>query len=72
MFVIFISHQWLGTSRPDPLGQQLAVLRDALQHLVDRTLRVEPDLTSWDEGKGLTPETYRKAAEGYVFFDSFT
>ena len=68
--MIFISHQWLGTSSPDPRGQQLSVMRDALQHLEDGSLRVEPDLTSWEQGKGLTAETYRKVAAGYVFFDA--
>ncbi|CAE7728824.1 unnamed protein product [Symbiodinium pilosum] len=29
MFVIFVSHQWLGTGHPDPCGAQTAVLRQA-------------------------------------------
>lgn len=30
MFVIFVSHQWLGHVHPDPAGEQMQVLRDAL------------------------------------------
>ena len=41
MFVIFVSHQWLGVSHPDPEGQQLSVLRKALRSLLDNTLTVE-------------------------------
>ena len=39
--MIFVSHQWLGVSHPDPEGQQLSVLRKALQSLLDNTLTVE-------------------------------
>ena len=42
MFVIFISHQWLGTSHPDPLGQQMAVLRSALSPSSEYAPRTRP------------------------------
>lgn len=44
MFVLFISHQWLGSAHPDPQGAQLSVLRIALQRMVDGVLAVEEDL----------------------------
>lgn len=44
MFVLFISHQWLGSAHPDPQGAQLSVLRIALQRMVDGLLAVEEDL----------------------------
>eukprot|EP00438_Fugacium_kawagutii_P035458 Skav216639 [mRNA] locus=scaffold1255:161364:164616:+ [translate_table: standard] len=45
MFVLFISHQWLGSEHPDPSGQQLAVLRSALRRIIDGQLPVEEDMT---------------------------
>ena len=43
--VLFISHQWLGAKAPDPSGQQLFVLRQALKRFMDKSLLVEEDLT---------------------------
>ena len=43
--VLFISHQWLGARAPDPSGQQLLVLRQALKRFMDKSLLVEEDLT---------------------------
>ena len=43
--VLFISHQWLGARAPDPSGQQLLVLRQALRRFMDKSLLVEEDLT---------------------------
>ena len=44
MFVIFISHQWLGAKSCDPNGKQLLVLRQALEAFIDGTMKVEVDL----------------------------
>ncbi len=44
MFVIFISHQWLGAKSCDPKGQQLLVLRQALEAFIDGTMKVEVDM----------------------------
>lgn len=46
MFVLFVSHQWLGLAHPDPLGLQLEVLRKALRRVLQGTLTVEEDMTS--------------------------
>ena len=35
MSVIFVSHQWLAYSHPDPYGQHAAVLRGTLQGVLD-------------------------------------
>ena len=45
MFVIFVSHQWLGSEHPDPEGKQLKVLRCALRRMLDGVLSVEEDLS---------------------------
>lgn len=79
MFVLFISHQWLGSAHPDPQGAQLSVLRIALQRMVDGLLAVEEDLTSMTPDarlahgaiKRLSPETMQKIANGYLFLDWF-
>eukprot|EP00438_Fugacium_kawagutii_P005549 Skav216282 [mRNA] locus=scaffold2088:85037:86365:+ [translate_table: standard] len=68
MFVIFVSHQWLGAKTPDPLGQQVAVLREALIRLMNKSLKVEPDITRMDYG---TATTYEQVAGGYLFLDWF-
>lgn len=54
--VIFISHQWLGTKFPDPLGHQVALLREALRRLMDKSLKVEADLTRMDFGEAISYE----------------
>lgn len=71
MFVIFVSHQWLGFKHPDPTGAQLAVLRCALQGLMDGTLKVEADVTSRDSGKRLSSQVLQEVAKGYLFLDWF-
>eukprot|EP00434_Breviolum_minutum_P003820 symbB.v1.2.003361.t1/scaffold186.1/size279346/8 len=68
MFVIFISHQWLGFRMPDPAGLQVAVLRSALRGLMDQTLKVEADMTQMDFGKATS---YEQVADGYLFLDWF-
>ena len=39
--VIFVSHQWVAVSHPDPKGLQLAVLQQALRSLAQNTLTIE-------------------------------
>lgn len=41
---IFISHQWLSYTHPDPEGRQMRVLRSALQNLLLGDLAVEVDV----------------------------
>ncbi|CAJ1334481.1 unnamed protein product [Effrenium voratum] len=71
MFVIFVSHQWLGVSHPDPEGQQLSVLRKALRSLLDNTLTVEADISAVDLGKKLPRNASERMANGYLFLDWF-
>lgn len=67
MFCVFISHQWLGIRFPDPSGRQLEVLRKVLRRFIDRSLKVEADMTrmmSRDE-----PTSYEQIQDGYLFLD---
>ncbi|CAJ1453513.1 unnamed protein product [Effrenium voratum] len=69
MFCVFISHQWLGIRFPDPSGRQLEVLRKVLRRFIDRSLKVEADMTrmmSRDE-----PTSYEQIQDGYLFLDWF-
>ena len=71
MFVTFISHQWLGSSHPDPQGQQCAVLRAALQGMIDGTLKVEADPVTIMNRKiaPFSAGAREQVANGYIFFD---
>ena len=40
---IFVSHEWSGTQHADPKGEQLAVLQDALTHMLKGRDRVHVD-----------------------------
>ena len=65
MFTIFVSHQWLSPSHPDPHGRQLAVLRGALQHMVDGSLEVEADPIAMMHGG--SPKVDARTREATVF-----
>jgi len=79
MFVLFVSHQWLGSEHPDPTGQQLSVLRSALRGMLSGQLSVEEDLTSMTPDarlahgniKKISPETMQRIGNGYLFLDWF-
>lgn len=67
MFAVFISHQWLGMRAPDPLGEQVAVLRQVLTRLIDKSLKVETDMTRMMSTIEAT--SYEQVADGYLFLD---
>ncbi|CAE7193030.1 unnamed protein product [Symbiodinium natans] len=71
MFVIFVSHQWLGYRHPDPQGQQLAALQGILRNLMARRLKVESDITSQFYGKNyiLSKAEHHQISEGYLWLD---
>ena len=67
MFAVFISHQWLATTAPDPSGHQLAVLRQVLERLIDKSLKVETDMSRMmDMGRSTS---YEQIEHGYLFLD---
>ena len=67
MFAVFISHQWLATTAPDPSGHQLAVLRQVLERLIDKSLKVETDMSRMMDMGRCT--SYEKIEHGYLFLD---
>ena len=68
MFTVFVSHQWLGARMPDPLGQHVKILREVLQQLKDKSLKVEADFTRQAPGSATS---YEQVADGYLFLDWF-
>lgn len=70
MFAMFISHQWLGAKSPDPFGQQVTVLRHALQAFIDGSMKVEVDLMRTFGDPNVSTSTQR-VADGYLFLDWF-
>eukprot|EP00439_Symbiodinium_sp_Y106_P052250 s2042_g7.t1 len=72
MFVIFVSHQWLSSSHPDPRGRQVAVLRDALRGMISGSVDVAVDFISRTHDKrSMSQRTRQEIAKGYLFFDWF-
>lgn len=74
MFVIFVSHQWLGATHPDPRGEQLAVLRQSLTGIIEGSLHVEGDMISLIKGRPTLqlPDAIRKEIQhGFLFLDWF-
>ena len=67
MLSVFISHQWLGNKFPDPSGHQLAVLRKVLRRFIDRSLKVEQDMTRIMSKEN--PTSYEQIQHGYLFLD---
>ena len=72
MFVLFISHQWLSSTHPDPQGQQLQVLQRALQRMIDGTLQVHEAVVARTDDMSLSANTRRHIADGFIFFDWFS
>ena len=69
MFVIFVSHQWLSSVHPDPKGQQVQVLQQALQGIIDGTLDVHESIVARTDDKSLSDNLRRHVAAGFIFFD---
>ena len=73
MFVLFISHQWLGTTHPDPHGQQCAVLRKALSGMINGSLQVQTDPVTLIHRAppSLSSAIRKQISDGFLFFDWF-
>lgn len=70
---IFVSHQWLGYSHPDPQSQQLPVLQKALLGIL-KGLPVTTDVPSqfFGDRKVLSQEERLKLKDAYVWLDWFS
>lgn len=70
--VIFVSHQWVGPSHPDPLCRQFGVLQSALDSLASGKLAAQADGISVCAGlKPIIPTKKQTRAiyDWYVWFD---
>jgi len=71
MFAIFVSHQWLSSTHPDPRGEQMEVLQRLLRRMIDGSLQVHEDIISRTEERSLSSKTRQHIADGFLFFDWF-
>eukprot|EP00439_Symbiodinium_sp_Y106_P064731 s136_g10.t1 len=68
---LFVSHEWLSADHPDPKGEQLRVLQDALRNLLSGRCRIRTSaITEFCFGRVRTP-TPRELREKslYVWYD---
>ncbi|CAK9105979.1 unnamed protein product [Durusdinium trenchii] len=76
MRCIFVSHQWVANSHPDPDGQQLLVLQEALQNIIDGKLAVSMDLASHLQGLQTSAPSAEKTSalmrEAFLWLDWFS
>ena len=72
MFVIFVSHQWLGFNHPDPQGDQAMCLRQFFNNIITGKREVESDIVTDNPNEGPFncggPAMLR---DGYIFLDWF-
>ena len=72
-FIIFVSHQWLGSSHPDPKSQQLPVLQEALRNILSGKSTAQSYLASqfFGESRKLTKDELHKLKTGYIWLESW-
>jgi len=71
---IFVSHQWLSTHHPDPDGQQLKVLQDALKNLLADRSRISTSVvTEIFYGQSPTPSAKDlRTTPLFLWYDYFS
>lgn len=72
MFVLFVSHQWVGRRHCDPNGEQMAILRSFLRAVIDGTTKVQSGLIQFlifQRMASLSPQDRQKIANGYIWLD---
>ncbi|CAL1167244.1 unnamed protein product [Cladocopium goreaui] len=70
---IFVSHQWLGDSHPDPQNEQLPVLQKALRNIL-KGLHVSTDVASqfFGDRKVLSNAERLQLKDSYIWLDWFS
>ncbi|CAJ1337567.1 unnamed protein product [Effrenium voratum] len=70
---IFVSHQWLGTSHPDPQGEQLPVLQQALRKLLAGA-SIKEDLYAqfFMQSRKFTERQRAALKDAYLWLDWFS
>lgn len=72
MYVVFVSHEWVGMGKADPEGKQLSVLRQALKNVMSGNITVEFDAmtqVALHIDETFTAEEQARLADGYLWFD---
>ena len=70
---MFVSHQWLSDTHPDPYFQQLQTLQDALKNMVAGTSKVYlPVCSEILNGRRRCPTAADFASGLYVWYDYFS
>lgn len=74
MYIVFVSHEWLGRAHPDPSGYQLQTLRSLLRKIIEGSVAVEADIYSIVNGKQdkLSRSEQSQLANGYIWLDWFS
>eukprot|EP00435_Cladocopium_sp_Y103_P008227 s3145_g2.t1 len=73
-FCVFVSHQWLGFSHPDPEFLQLPVLQKALRKLIAGEIVATSDLASQFLGdtRRFSQQERKSLRTGYIWLDWFS
>lgn len=73
-FCVFVSHQWLGSSHPDPEFLQLPVLQKALRKLIAGETMATSDLASQFLGdtRRFSQQERKSLSTGYIWMDWFS
>ena len=73
-FLRFVSHQWLGSSHPDPEFLQLPVLQKALRKLIAGETMATSDLASQFLGdtRRFSQQERKSLSTGYIWMDWFS
>ena len=71
---IFVSHQWLSPHHPDPDGQQLKVLQDALSNLLEDRSRISNSILSelWYGQAGTPSAAELRSTPLFLWYDFFS
>lgn len=82
MLKVFVSHQWLQERHPDPAGEQLAAVREALQGMARRTLTVSTAggaaegaadaISPQQKPRRMAPNTLGALSAGLLWYDWFS
>eukprot|EP00434_Breviolum_minutum_P024252 symbB.v1.2.021415.t1/scaffold1848.1/size98926/4 len=73
-FTIFVSHQWMSRTHPDPSGQQFRVLQQALQNIIDGRIEIQSSLVNQlcGDARRIRASERKALKNGYVWIDWFS
>jgi len=73
-FTIFVSHQWMSRTHPDPSGQHFRVLQQALQNIIDGRIEIQSSLVNQlcGDARRIRASERKALKNGYVWIDWFS